>query len=133
MTIQKPALQGRHHGVWPSWRSSHGAGQVNGGDPNNAQVGPGPQSQVPVQLPLQFHPQGHRQCPGSQDLSLWTFSFGSLSLVVLWILTLDSKENDWAYEISLQEVIIMVWEPLPAAMLTIWMAAGMGKFKPRLT
>uniref|UniRef100_A0A8B9WRC6 Amine oxidase n=1 Tax=Bos mutus grunniens TaxID=30521 RepID=A0A8B9WRC6_BOSMU len=140
-TIQKVFFQGRYYESLAQLEEQFEAGQVNvvvipdngtGGSWSlKSQVPPGPTP------PLQFHPQGARfSVQGSRvTSSLWTFSFGLGAFSGPRIFDVRFQGERLAYEISLQEILVVYGGNTPFAMMNRYMdrGFGMGKFATPLT
>ncbi|XP_043323730.1 primary amine oxidase, lung isozyme-like isoform X1 [Cervus canadensis] len=126
-TIQKVFFQGRYYESLAQLEEQFEAGQVNvvvipdngtGGSWSlKSQVPPGPTP------PLQFHPQGLRfSVQGSRVASsLWTFSFGLGAFSGPRIFDVRFQGERLAYEISLQEVLVVYGGNTPVGMVSHYM------------
>ena len=140
-TIQKVFFQGCYYKSLAQLEEQFEAGQVNvvvipddgtGGSWSlKSQVPPGP---APL---LQFHPQGACfRVQGSQvTSSLWTFSFGHGAFSGPRISYIQFQGEWLAYEISLQEILVVYGGNTPFAIMNRYMdrGFGMGKFATPLT
>ncbi|XP_055263916.1 primary amine oxidase, lung isozyme-like [Moschus berezovskii] len=140
-TIQKVFFQGHYYESLAQLEEQFEAGQVNvvvipdngtGGSWSlKSQVPPGPAP------PLQFHPQGPRfSVQGSRVASsLWTFSFGLGAFSGPRIFDVRFQGERLAYEISLQEVLVVYGGNTPVGMVNHYMdrGFGMGKYATPLT
>ncbi|KAB0337058.1 hypothetical protein FD754_025382, partial [Muntiacus muntjak] len=140
-TIQKVFFQGRYYESLAQLEEQFEAGQVNvvvipdngtGGSWSlKSQVPPGPAP------PLQIHPQGPRfSVQGSRVASsLWTFSFGLGAFSGPRIFDVRFQGERLAYEISLQEALVVYGGNTPVGIVNRYMdrSFGMGKFATPLT
>ncbi|XP_043760641.1 primary amine oxidase, lung isozyme-like [Cervus elaphus] len=140
-TIQKVFFQGHYYESLAQLEEQFEAGQVNvvvipdngtGGSWSlKSQVPPGPAP------PLQFHPQGPRfSVQGSRVASsLWTFSFGLGAFSGPRIFDIRFQGERLAYEISLQEALVVYGGNTPVGIVNRYMdrSFGMGKFATPLT
>ncbi|KAM6163052.1 amine oxidase [copper-containing] 3 [Rhynchocyon petersi] len=139
-TVQKVFFQGRYYESLAHLEDQFEMGLVNavlipdngtGGSWSlKSQVPPGPAP------PLQFYPQGARfRVQGSQVVSsLWSFSFGLAAFNGPRIFDIRFRGERIAYEISLQEALVVYGGNTPAAMLTRYIdgSFGMGKYSTPL-
>ncbi|XP_006156139.1 membrane primary amine oxidase [Tupaia chinensis] len=131
-TIQKVFFQGRYYESLSQLEDQFEAGLVNvvlipdngtGGSWSlKSQVPPGPAP------PLQFHPQGPRfNVQGSRVASsLWTFSFGLGAFSGLRIFDIRFRGERVAYEVSVQEALVIYGGNTPSSLRIRYTDSGFG-------